>query len=171
MSRFTNDYTPDWKEVQAAAMERAGHRCIRCGHPYRKGEHGKGELSPCDVKCTHATGEKGAVHWVDGKWQAHWRIMTTHHFDGDKANNAWWNLLCLCQRCHLTVQGKVIPDIPYFLTHSKWIQPYVAGFYAKKYLGLDLNREETMARLDELLALECRISGNSAGSTKEQNAN
>jgi hypothetical protein len=32
----------------------AGHRCVRCGHPYRKGAHGKGEWSPCDEQCTHA---------------------------------------------------------------------------------------------------------------------
>ena len=25
------------------------------------------------------------------------RILTTHHFDGDKANDAWCNLLPLCQ--------------------------------------------------------------------------
>lgn len=36
--RFSNDYTPDWKTVQAAAVERVEHRCIRCFHPYRKGD-------------------------------------------------------------------------------------------------------------------------------------
>lgn len=40
--------------------------------------------------------------------------------------------------------------------HSEWAKPYIAGFYAKKYLGLDLSREETEARLDELLELEQR---------------
>lgn len=158
MSRFSNDYTPDWKQVQAAAVERAGHRCIRCGHPYRKGQHGKGEWTPCDEKCTHVIPpeffEVGGVLVP----QAKWRILTTHHFDGDKANNAWWNLLVLCQRCHLTIQGKVRPEIPYFFPHSEWIKPYVAGFYAKQYLNEDLTREQSMARLDELLALELRTA-------------
>ena len=27
--------------------------------------------------------------------------LTVDHWDGDKANNAWWNLLPLCQWCHL----------------------------------------------------------------------
>ena len=81
-------------------------------------------------------------------------VLTVHHFDGNKSNNAWWNLMALCQRCHLTIQGRVVPDIPYFLEHSDWAKPYVAGFYAKKYLDLDLTRAEVMARLDELLALE-----------------
>lgn len=84
------------------------------------------------------------------------RILTTHHFDGDKANDAWWNLMALCQVCHLQIQGKVDPEIPYFLEHSAWAKPYVAGFYAKKYEGRDITREEAMARLDELLAYELK---------------
>jgi hypothetical protein len=152
MRHFPGKYTEDWKAVQAAAVAAAGSRCVRCHHPYVKGAHGNGEWSPCDCHCRH----DGKL-WVDGKWQAQWRILTCHHFDGNKANNADWNIMALCQRCHLQIQGKVDPETPYFLEHSEWIRPYVGGFYAKKYLGLDLTREETMARLDELLALECRV--------------
>lgn len=83
-------------------------------------------------------------------------VLTTHHFDGNKANDAWWNLMALCQRCHLKVQGKVDPRIPFFLRHSEWIKPYVAGFYAHRYEGKDLTREEVMSRIDELLAYELR---------------
>ena len=82
------------------------------------------------------------------------RILTTHHFDGDKANDEWWNLMALCQVCHLQVQTKVDPEIPFFLEHSAWAKPYVAGFYAKKYEGRLITREEAMSRLDELLAHE-----------------
>lgn len=32
----------------------AGHRCVRCLHPYRNGEHGTGEWSPCDDRCIHS---------------------------------------------------------------------------------------------------------------------
>jgi hypothetical protein len=56
----------------------------------------------------------------------------------------------------LSIQGRVNPDQPYFLEHSEWMKPYVAGFYAHKYLDQQLTREQTMARLDELLALEQR---------------
>lgn len=89
--------------------------------------------------------------------QAKWRILTVHHFDGDKANDVWWNHLSLCQRCHLAFQTRVNPEIPWMFEHSEWLKPYVGGFYANKYLGLDLTREEVEARLDELLALERRI--------------
>jgi hypothetical protein len=164
MSRFANNYSADWKEINAATCEAAGHRCIRCGHPYRKGMHGRGEWSPCDEKCSHG----GPVHKsgifrttdfpVENWTYAQWRILTVHHFDGDKANNAWWNLLALCQRCHLQIQGKIIPENPYFFEHSEWIKPYVAGFYAKKYKGVDLTRIQVMDRLDQFLALELRTA-------------
>lgn len=84
------------------------------------------------------------------------KILTTHHLDGDKSNDAWWNLLALCQVCHLQIQGKVDPEQPWMLEHSDWFKPYIAGFYAKKYEGLDLTREQVMERLDELLDYERR---------------
>lgn len=170
---ISNEYPPDWPEINACVCAEAGHRCIRCGHPYVKGTRGKGEWSPCDARCTH-DGPFGAVEVIGGpikplpdkvreqmrvcrsEWNvyAQWRILTVHHLDGDKANCQWWNLLPLCQRCHLTVQGNVNPQTPYFLEHSDWFKPYVAGFYAKKYEGRNITREEAIARMDELLAKE-----------------
>ena len=82
------------------------------------------------------------------------KILTTHHFDGDKSNDAWFNLLPLCQVCHLQVQARVDPNVPYFLEHSDWLKPYVAGFYAWKYEGRMISREEAEERLDELLQHE-----------------
>ena len=82
------------------------------------------------------------------------RILTTHHFNGDKSNDAWWNLLALCQVCHLQIQAKVDPEVPWFLEHSDWIKPYVAGFYAWKYEGRDISRREAELRMTELLGLE-----------------
>jgi hypothetical protein len=82
--------------------------------------------------------------------------LTVHHLTGDKSDCRWWNLLPLCQRCHLSIQRRVDPERPWILEHSEWFKPFVAGFYATKYLGWDLTREETEARLDELLALEAR---------------
>lgn len=82
------------------------------------------------------------------------RILTTHHFDGNKANDEWWNLLALCQVCHLQIQGKVDPEVPFFLEHSEWLKPYVAGFYALKYEHRNITQAEAMVRMDELLAHE-----------------
>lgn len=85
---------------------------------------------------------------------AQWRILTVHHLDGNKSNCEWWNLLALCQRCHLQIQGRVNPDLPYFLEHSDWFKPYVAGFYAFKYEGRNITREEAEQHMDVLLAHE-----------------
>lgn len=174
---ISGEYPADWKSISDATWQAAGHRCIRCGHPYRKGEHGKGEWTPCDNHCRH--GKPVGLEFDDGeivevenaltvpalieggmfakpryRVVARWRIGTVHHFTGDKADCGWANLLALCQRCHLTVQSRVNPNQPYMFEHSEWIRPYVAAFYAKKYLGLTLSREEVTARIDELLALE-----------------
>jgi hypothetical protein len=80
--------------------------------------------------------------------------LTVHHADTDKGNVRWWNLLPLCQRCHLSIQGRVVMDRPWVFEHTDWFKTHVAGFYAHKYLGLELTRSEVIARLDELLALE-----------------
>ncbi len=152
-------YASDGKERRLKVREEAGHRCIRCHHPFETGKHGKGEWTPCDSQCTHggpirvdgidleSTNLTIAELLSDGLTvEAKWRILTVHHMDGNKSNDAWWNTLPLCQRCHLHFQCKVDPDIPFFFEHSDWAKPYIAGFYAWKYEG-----EE---RLDELLAHE-----------------
>lgn len=174
---ITGEYPADWPEIGDRVRAENGHRCIRCGHRYKTGEHGKGEWSPCDEGCSHG----GPLAWAfasdvpmipisdtsvnastarrlggqtKARLVAQWRILTVHHLDGDKSNCVWWNLLSLCQRCHLTIQSRVNPAIPYFLEHSAWFRPYVAGYYAKRYEGRDITREEAVARMDELLAYE-----------------
>lgn len=152
--------------------ELAGHRCARCGHPYRT-KQSSPEWSPCDDGCRHGgpvmlegidpphgadewllTGEVVRAYMVDGvKVYARWRVLTVHHLTGEKADCRWWNLAPLCQRCHLTIQGKVKMHRPWPWPHTDWMRPYVAGFYAWKYEGVDLSRADTMARLDELLLL------------------
>ena len=80
-------------------------------------------------------------------------VLTVHHLDGDKGNCRWWNLPALCQRCHLHIQGKVVMEQVWMFEHSEWFRPYVAAYYAFTILGEDLTYEETMARMDKLMAL------------------
>jgi hypothetical protein len=136
-----------------------------------------GEWSPCDANCGHAgpiryrfadeewcdfgtVAEKigltvdSPLKWGSGlQVEARYRILTTHHLNGDKADCRWWNLVPLCQRCHLLIQSKVKMDKPWPWEHTAWFQPYAAAFYAFKYLSEDLRRVEVMARQVELLAL------------------
>lgn len=82
-------------------------------------------------------------------------MLTVHHLDLDKSNCRWWNTVALCQRCHLPIQGKVDMDRHWVMAEqSDWFRPYVAGAYAWKYLGEDLERREVNLRLPELLQLE-----------------
>jgi len=55
--------------------------------------------------------------------------LTVHHLDGDKGNDAEWNMACLCQRCHLTVQGRVFMPQRFMFDHSEWFKPHVEGYY------------------------------------------
>jgi hypothetical protein len=175
----SDGYPPEWHaSIKHAVREAAGNRCVRCLHPYAKGA---GEWSQCDERCTHlgpyrVTYRSGATAGVDGPGtasagmalaldpgvveavDAHWRILTVHHLNGDKHDCRWWNLAALCQRCHLQIQGKVQMARVWPWEHSDWFKPYVAGYYAWAYLGEELSREEVEGRLDELLALERQVA-------------
>jgi hypothetical protein len=128
-SKPGTSYPPDWKAIATAVKEAAGWRCIRCGasHENRPGY-----------------------------------TLTIHHLDMDPSHSDperyWWNLLPLCCICHLQIQHKVVLHRPWVMTeHSEWFRPYVAGWYAVRYLGEFLSRDQVLARLDELLALERRV--------------
>ena len=135
--------------------------------------------SPCDERCTHAGPYRYRLPgWEEGQWcqvvehdrcntpqqslrlspnliiEAAWRILTVHHLNGRKHDLRWWNLVALCQRCHLSVQTRVQMERVYPFEHSDWFKPYAAGWYAYAYLGETLTREQAMERLDDLLALE-----------------
>ena len=55
-------------------------------------------------------------------------VLTVHHLDGDKGKNEGWNLACLCQRCHLAIQGKVFLPQYYMFEHSDWFKPHLEGY-------------------------------------------
>lgn len=182
-------YPAEWHSVlKHEVREKADNRCVRCGHPYQRGKHGRGEWTPCDQHCTHGAPLRkrqfkrdpwqiveptkaepiGDIQLVRTAGQrvlgqelveAKWRILTVHHLDGNKANCRWWNLVSLCQRCHLTIQGKVKMERVWPWEHTTWFKPYVAGYYAWTYLGEELDREATESRLDDLLALELAVEG------------
>jgi len=53
--------------------------------------------------------------------------LTVHHLDNNKANCELWNLAVLCQRCHLTIQGRVNMFQGWLFEHSPWMKPHVEG--------------------------------------------
>jgi len=59
----------------------------------------------------------------------HGYTLTVHHLDGNKSNNQRWNSAALCQRCHLTIQGKVFMAQFYMFGHTDWFKPHAEGYY------------------------------------------
>ena len=121
---ITGEYPDDWGRIATRAKDQAAWRCVRCHHPFRTNLRAtdRAYSQPCDDRCDHSRG----LH-------APHLSLTVHHLDGDKGNSAWWNLLVLCNSCHLSIQAKVLPDRPYLWEHSDWFRPYAAGFYAHYY--------------------------------------
>jgi hypothetical protein len=130
------NYPPDWPLISRRVRDEAGDRCLRCGHPNDSPKR----LRPCDEWCRHERDDRQ-------------RVLTVHHLDGDKANVAWWNLLALCQVCHLTIQARVIPERPWLSSTRRWFLPYVCGFYASYYGGVQITRGEAEAEPARWLAL------------------
>ena len=134
-------YPIDWDELSKQVKKEAGWMCVRCGHPddpeactalgVRRGR------LPCTHKCTHP---------ANGKQ----RMLTVHHLNGNKSDCRWYNLVSLCQVCHLHIQSKVVMERPWMFDHSTWFRPHVAGYYAYQN-GLPHDREYVMAHLEELL--------------------
>lgn len=124
--RGMGEYPANWDDIARNVKSASGWRCVRCRHSH-------------DPVTGHT--------------------LTVHHADMDATHSGpewWFNLLPLCQRCHLQIQGKVNLQRPWIWEHSEWFKPYAAGWYGWRYLGLFLSREEVEARLDELLALEAQ---------------
>ena len=90
------------------------------------------------VRCNHPHDRKSG------------HVLTVHHLDLDPQNCEWWNIPALCQKCHLTIQAKVIIERPWMFEHSDWFKPYAAGYYANIH-GHPTDRAWVMANLGRLL--------------------
>lgn len=83
----------------------------------------------------------GHPHDFDSK-----HVLTVHHLDGDKSNCERWNLAALCQRCHLSVQGRVDFARDYTGPHSFWMAIHVV-----LYNAWALPRKRPMLSLTEVV--------------------
>src|SRR4051794_21104115 len=108
-------YPPEWHAtVKHAVREEAGHRCVRCRHPY---ERGTGRYSPCDERCAHVGQpgrlvalEDGAIRGVMLSWpepgDTSGRAVERHkyaldllaRFGGERQVEAEWRILTVHHR-------------------------------------------------------------------------
>ena len=98
-------YPADWPAIARAVKGRVGWRCERCGHPHET----PAARATCDERCTHPR---------DGKQ----RVLTTHHLDMNPANCAPWNLVALCQACHLSIQSRVDWEQSWMFDLPEWMR-------------------------------------------------
>jgi len=66
-------YPKEWKKISKAVIEKANNCCKLCPSANYK------------------------PHWKTGSKV----VLTVHHIDGNINNNSKYNLIALCQRCHL----------------------------------------------------------------------
>ncbi len=83
--------------------------------------------------------------------------LTVHHLTMNPSQCEWWNLPALCQRCHLTIQHKVVMERPWMFDHTGWFKPYAAGYYAHEH-GLPEDREYVMAHIEDLLIMGAQLN-------------
>lgn len=72
-------YPSNWKDIRKGIIDRSENVCELCGSP------------------------NGGKQWKTGSKV----VLTVAHIDQDIKNNKPYNLLALCQRCHLRI------DMPY----------------------------------------------------------
>jgi 5-methylcytosine-specific restriction endonuclease McrA len=97
------NYPDNWKEIREKILIRACNRCELCN-------------APNGVKVVRD--RERPVKWISpgGNVEASYDsqfyymvkiVLTIAHLDQDTKNNEPWNLLALCQRCHLKI------DLPF----------------------------------------------------------
>lgn len=151
MTRFINEYPANWQEISQIAKSIAEYRCVRCGHSFSR----RGVPLPCDDRCDQTRGihlkpvERNLAGFDMRLLGLNYGV---HHLDGDKGNCLWWNLLPMCNSCHLKFQARVIPEQEYLHEHSPWFRVYVAGYYAAQR-GLILARPQVEADVERFLAM------------------
>lgn len=93
------DYPSDWKEIRAAVMARAEHRCEFCGlEQYAQGYRTIDGVFMGADECLNSKELEG--HRIIRI------VLTVAHLDHDTANSDMGNLVLLCQQCHNRYDAK-----------------------------------------------------------------
>ena len=110
-------YPPDWPEIRARILRRAGNRCERCdvANHALGGRTRDGEFLPAlplgERRLRLEWPRPGTVAWCgDGEHDVRLRIirivLTIAHLDHQPKNCADDNLRAWCQRCHVTYDAQ-----------------------------------------------------------------
>lgn len=98
-------YPPNWKEIRAEILERAGNKCEKCGiENYSIGRRDEsGKFIPVENSC------QSEMDAEENGWRIFKIVLTIAHVDHDPRNNGVTgnrpNLLALCQKDHLNLDA------------------------------------------------------------------
>ena len=56
--------------------------------------------------------------------------LNAHHLDWNRSNCAWWNLACLCAKCHLFVQIENEYTQVWMISKEPWLQVHIDGYWS-----------------------------------------
>lgn len=87
-------YPKDWKLISKAIIEHAQNKCELCG------------------------AENYKPHWKTGSKV----VLTVHHIDHNKKNSSRYNLIALCQRCHLRLDLERHHSKRFKINKKYWIE-------------------------------------------------
>ncbi|MHB9005133.1 MAG: hypothetical protein ACYC6C_13960 [Coriobacteriia bacterium] len=109
-------YPPDWRQIRARILDRAGNCCEWCRRPNGQVHAVAPDGAWCDLGGERWHDSKGtpiqsrgqlASCCEDSDWHATKTVLTIAHLDHDPTHNADDNLRALCQRCHLRYDAKM----------------------------------------------------------------
>ena len=88
------NYAPDWHQIRASILERAGNKCEECGVPNHE----------IGIRTKTGLWAKAPRGYEPGDWFAGHKciriVLTVAHLDHNPANNDPANLRSLCQLHH-----------------------------------------------------------------------
>lgn len=101
------NYPPNWRDIRAAVLERAGNRCENCGVANKAvGARDKAGNWHDGQRIAYMNSTEGDLLF-DGQYPKIIRIvLTVAHLNHDVADNDMGNLRALCQKCHLSHDAK-----------------------------------------------------------------
>ena len=104
-------YPRDWKQIRAAILDRAGHRCEQCGVPNHWYRSKMGNVVQYEWE---------ALLWREERMIKFTRIvLTIAHLDHTPDHNDPDNLRALCQRCHLAYDADHHAQTAYRTRHAE----------------------------------------------------
>lgn len=119
-NNHTGEYAPNWPQIAAEIKKKGNYTCERCKIVFRVS----------DEMVFHGRGYSLGVY----------------HLDHNKSNNLRWNLACLCNRCHLSLESEknrltfqggknILNQLLLFADlREHWLVPHIKGMlqYYKK---------------------------------------